>query len=334
MRGTVASKLNSAITTHLSDLLLQVPLALPKMVNFSRLSTLPLVALGVLTSQVSAAPVAGEAAEVTTTFSFAEWVDSIIADPSTALSPKEAVQAYLDTANATFPATAGVEKRGWDAQVVCRSGKSRAPVSLNHPFATQAFLQVLTRCIYLQVSSAAFAINFLAAAGQVACPGRMVENGIWPQRIWINWNGALLLPFDHDNDPRNYPTWYVMTARLSSFRSSVQEALLTKLSPNTARDLPRCTGLSWTHAPRLTGWLGAQGRKTSRVLSMAAFLATLPTHSKRRSTVDHVFFSFEGVVWFWDTYLLRRLFNIAFSSVPSAFRRKVWMHVGSFLPHQ
>ncbi|WPJ65079.1 hypothetical protein SMAC4_13866 [Sordaria macrospora] len=153
------------------------------MVNFSRLSTLPLVALGVLTSQVSAAPVAGEAAEVTTTFSFAEWVDSIIADPSTALSPKEAVQAYLDTANATLPATAGVEKRGWDAQVVCRSGKSRAPVS-----------------------SAAFAINFLAAAGQVACPGRMIENGIWPQRIWINWNGALLLPFDHDNDPRNYPT--------------------------------------------------------------------------------------------------------------------------------
>lgn len=76
------------------------------MVNFPRLSTLPLVALGVLTSQVTAAPTVAGTAEVTTRFSFSEWVDSIIADPSTALSPEEAVQAYLDTANATLPATA------------------------------------------------------------------------------------------------------------------------------------------------------------------------------------------------------------------------------------
>ena len=104
------------------------------MVNFSRLSTLPLVALGVLTSQVLAAPVDATVAsteEVTTRFSFAEWVDSIIANPDTALSPEEAVQAYMETANATLPApAAGVEKRGWDAAVVCKTGTSRAPVSL------------------------------------------------------------------------------------------------------------------------------------------------------------------------------------------------------------
>lgn len=82
------------------------------MINFSRLSALPLMTLGLLTSQVIAAPTVAEPAEVSTTrFSFAEWIDSIIANPDTALSPEEVVEAYLETANATLPAT--TEKRGW-----------------------------------------------------------------------------------------------------------------------------------------------------------------------------------------------------------------------------
>lgn len=120
-----------------------------KMVNFSHLSTLPLVAMmGVLlTSQhkVTAAPAVAEAAEVTTftvttRFSFAKWVDSITADPSTALSPEDAVQAYLDTSTSTVNATAlpgtttaGVteKRRRAAAEAVCEywtGGRDRAKV--------------------------------------------------------------------------------------------------------------------------------------------------------------------------------------------------------------
>ncbi|KAJ4411008.1 hypothetical protein N0V85_003882 [Neurospora sp. IMI 360204] len=154
------------------------------MVNFPRLSTLPLVALGVLTSQVTAAPAVSEAAEVTTRFSFSEWVDSIIADPSTALSPEEAVQAYLDTANATLPATDGAQKRGWDAQVICDANDGKKD--------------------RVKVADAVFCINYHAAAGQVACPGRLITNGPWPQRVWCNWHGALFWP--DNNDVSTYPT--------------------------------------------------------------------------------------------------------------------------------
>lgn len=119
------------------------------MVNFSHLSTLPLVAMmGVLlTSQhkVTAAPAVAEAAEVTTftvttRFSFAKWVDSITADPSTALSPEDAVQAYLDTSTSTVNATAlpgtttaGVteKRRRAAAEAVCEywtGGRDRAKV--------------------------------------------------------------------------------------------------------------------------------------------------------------------------------------------------------------
>lgn len=158
MGGTVASKLNTPTTSQsihrqsqfplphtdstTPKLLLQVSLALSKIVNFPRLSTLPLVALGVLTSQVTAEPAVAEVAEVTTRFWFSEWVDSIIADPSTALSPQEAVQAYLDTANATLPATSGAEKRGWDAQVICdaNDGRDRVKVSSKLLSTTQVSL--------------------------------------------------------------------------------------------------------------------------------------------------------------------------------------------------
>ncbi|KAK3491208.1 uncharacterized protein B0T23DRAFT_421485 [Neurospora hispaniola] len=163
------------------------------MVNFSHLSTLPLVAMGVFTSQVTAAPAVAEAAEVTpsttTRFSFAKWVDSITADPSTALSPEEAVQAYLDTSTVnatTLPGTtAGTEKRRRAAEAVCKywtGGRDRA-----------------------KVADVAVCIHYLAAAGEAACPGRLVTVGPWPQRIWCNWNGALFWAAASD-DVGTYPT--------------------------------------------------------------------------------------------------------------------------------
>ncbi|CCC09648.1 hypothetical protein SMACR_03680 [Sordaria macrospora] len=65
-------------------------------------------------------------ATTTTTerFSFAKWVDDIIANPETALTPEQALQAHRDSLNGTLVATTanhdnlGVDKR-WDAAVVC-----------------------------------------------------------------------------------------------------------------------------------------------------------------------------------------------------------------------
>lgn len=56
-------------------------------------------------------------------FSFADWVDTIIADPETALKPKEAVQAFMNSMNATQSANSssssnGLEKR-WDSKTSC-----------------------------------------------------------------------------------------------------------------------------------------------------------------------------------------------------------------------
>ncbi|KAK3948009.1 hypothetical protein QBC32DRAFT_382455 [Pseudoneurospora amorphoporcata] len=56
-------------------------------------------------------------------FSFAKWVDDVIANPETALIPEEAWQAYLDTANSTsvpIAAPGGAEKR-WDPEVSCNN---------------------------------------------------------------------------------------------------------------------------------------------------------------------------------------------------------------------
>ena len=50
----------------------------------------------------AAAPVPeSDAPIVHSTFSFAEWVDSIIADPENALSPEEAVAAFTSSASRT-----------------------------------------------------------------------------------------------------------------------------------------------------------------------------------------------------------------------------------------
>lgn len=49
-------------------------------------------------------------------FSFAKWVDDIIANPDTALTPEQAVQAFKDTFNGTV--SDDLQKR-WDAAVVC-----------------------------------------------------------------------------------------------------------------------------------------------------------------------------------------------------------------------
>ena len=85
------------------------------MVNFARVSAflLPLVNLGLLISQVTAAPAGAESrsAEVTTGFTFSKWVDSIMENPPTALSPEEAVTAYLDTANGTTSTTSTLQVR-------------------------------------------------------------------------------------------------------------------------------------------------------------------------------------------------------------------------------
>ena len=107
---------------------------------------LHVLALGLVSSQHEAlaapatmtATTARSELAIAERFSFAEWVDSIIADPSTALSPEEAVQAFLDTANGTLPAA--VEKRAWDAQVDCTiAGDDGAKVSLTlkHIFNTR-----------------------------------------------------------------------------------------------------------------------------------------------------------------------------------------------------
>ncbi|KAJ4411009.1 hypothetical protein N0V85_003883 [Neurospora sp. IMI 360204] len=96
------------------------------MVNFASFS---LLALGLVSSQALAAP-----ATVTATrsksadaerFSFAKWVDTIIANPDTALSPQEAWQAYLDSINSTTtnaPSLGAVEpvhEKRRDPQVDC-----------------------------------------------------------------------------------------------------------------------------------------------------------------------------------------------------------------------
>ncbi|KAK3949501.1 hypothetical protein QBC32DRAFT_364216 [Pseudoneurospora amorphoporcata] len=129
------------------------------MVNFASLS---LLALGLISSQALAAPATVTATEsVAATkskaagherFSFAKWVDTIIADPDTALSPQEALQAYLDTVNSTTSAPAH-DKR-WDSQYECNYNSDK-----------QA-----------KASDAVICINNLAAAGQVPCTARKVTS--------------------------------------------------------------------------------------------------------------------------------------------------------------
>ncbi|KAH7625213.1 hypothetical protein B0T09DRAFT_394064 [Sordaria sp. MPI-SDFR-AT-0083] len=69
------------------------------MVNFILSLT---VGFGLLNSQAIAAPTASPTAETTgdTRFSFVDWTNSIITHPETALSPQDAMKAFLDTASA------------------------------------------------------------------------------------------------------------------------------------------------------------------------------------------------------------------------------------------
>lgn len=84
------------------------------------LAPLSLAAISLLTL-AAATPTATTTEPV---FSFAKWVDDVVTNPGTALSPEEAWQAYLDTANSTtsvpVAARGGVEKR-WDPEVSCNN---------------------------------------------------------------------------------------------------------------------------------------------------------------------------------------------------------------------
>ncbi|KAK1780662.1 hypothetical protein QBC45DRAFT_449916 [Copromyces sp. CBS 386.78] len=74
-------------------------------------------------SLLTLAATAPTAATTEPVFSFAKWVDDVIANPETALIPEEAWQAYLDTANSTsvpIAAPDGAEKR-WDPEVSCNN---------------------------------------------------------------------------------------------------------------------------------------------------------------------------------------------------------------------
>ena len=129
------------------------------MVNFALLFA---VALSLFLSQNamaadSIAAVANAPRDTQGQFSFAEWVDSIIANPETALKPTEAVQAFMNSMNVTQSADGsasnGVEKRWdsksqcnqvlkavgvyWDPAPVCRAPKTRL---------ISKYLQVLPRC--------------------------------------------------------------------------------------------------------------------------------------------------------------------------------------------
>lgn len=75
-------------------------------------------ALSLLTL-VTAAPTAAVTTDTEPVFSFAKWVDDLIAHPDTALGPEQAWQVYLETVNSTSSSpVSDVEKR-WDAAVQC-----------------------------------------------------------------------------------------------------------------------------------------------------------------------------------------------------------------------
>lgn len=100
-------RLLSSPTRSCSDLnpisTLQLP---PEAVNMVRF-TLPLVALAMAAS-VAAAPAPGTSG---TTFSFSQWVEDIIANPDTALSPDEAIEAAK--AAIVTRSAGGLQKRVW-----------------------------------------------------------------------------------------------------------------------------------------------------------------------------------------------------------------------------
>ncbi|KAK3949506.1 hypothetical protein QBC32DRAFT_35845 [Pseudoneurospora amorphoporcata] len=156
------------------------------MVHFTHLSILfiPFVAVSLL-HQVHA--------EGNQHFSFRRWVDDISGNPENALSPEEALQAYIDSAadmdDDALPATgsAGPEKR-WDSQVVCKK--------VNRG----------------KVLGAVYCIDILHAKGMVPChtypiaaTGRQGERNI--VQAWCVGNSMAVTPFeDLGKDETKYPT--------------------------------------------------------------------------------------------------------------------------------
>ncbi|KAJ4419607.1 hypothetical protein N0V85_000934 [Neurospora sp. IMI 360204] len=112
------------------------------------LAPISLAAMSLLTL-VTAAP----AATTEPVFSFAKWVDDVIANPETALGPEEAWQAYLDTVNSTsvpVAANGGAQKR-WDPQVSCDNYAPDPDASV------------------LKAPDAVWCVNYLAGIGSTQC---------------------------------------------------------------------------------------------------------------------------------------------------------------------
>lgn len=62
---------------------------------------LTLASLALALPLAAAAPTVSEALEIREVFSFEKWVDSIIANPDTALSPEQAIEAWTASTNGT-----------------------------------------------------------------------------------------------------------------------------------------------------------------------------------------------------------------------------------------
>ncbi|KAK3295363.1 uncharacterized protein B0H64DRAFT_417099 [Chaetomium fimeti] len=109
-------------------------------------ATLTTVALLAVCRAVGAAPAAAEPAVVTSDFSFAKWVDELIANPDTAMTPDQAVEAF----NAARNNTGSTEHS--------KRGDLTKRVSCNEKPGTEA-----------PVSDAVACINYLASLGQQKC---------------------------------------------------------------------------------------------------------------------------------------------------------------------
>ena len=160
--STLYKTLHSSILwTSSHPVSLFLPTFRSKMVRTASLS-LALAALG-LFNLVTAAPSSSaplqvvrerDTPESTTTgerFSFAKWVDDIIANPETALTPDQAMQAFEESLNGTVVARDSIVEKRWDALVKCSStGVPAAVVS----FLSFHFIGVLkttercTPCLY------------------------------------------------------------------------------------------------------------------------------------------------------------------------------------------
>ena len=121
------------------------------MVTFFNLLTLSILGISTLTTHVNAAPQLPvsetETSPTTQRFSFARTVDDKSAHPDTAPSPKEAWQAYRDSADKDrdVPAatgSAGSERRSDLSPLVCTKN-DKGPVSPPSPLSCPKFQWVI-----------------------------------------------------------------------------------------------------------------------------------------------------------------------------------------------